>query len=508
MTQTPKGSNVTSGTDSTRLVLGRGSFTIFVLPFAYQPRLLEEPLPGPRFVRDDPPGLFRRYFTPETGASLYQRALWMRFQDSVDLLTHPEQPPLVMLDPPRLVLMEWSAARTDDVDLLRVGFLLITARFPGGPISSLADLQRFNELFRYWHQPEPYNKEKRAALLAGIRDALGQGEDPAQPGWGRWARWLRLPLLVGDRAYDLMPSTWHSQAEGWLRGSDKESPNQGWVCHADNRAFVFTAALLDGGCAALGDKPVTSGAWMRLLNVDEPSAAPASCFEQDWAAQRTYQRWAERGTLYGFTYFSGAMLGPSEQAVGAAGHFERNYFSMTLLLLYLRVGLMRFSERLASISAQARQGGDHEQWRKQFEALRWSFTLFSNLYQFPLLSNQQQGIELYELLRGQLDVEQFFKEVERDINNSHDYLEQREEHEQTRAAQLLNWVATVGLGVGAATGFLGMNIFVVKALQRGGEPPKTDGLCKELGFVFVIILAFVALFILPVLVYRRRSRSR
>lgn len=143
-------------------------------------------------------------------------------------------------------------------------------------------------------------------------------------------------------------------------------------------------------------------------------------------------------------------------------HFGEMYFDQTLLLLYLRVGSFRFSRRLGRISAKAQDTNERskakEEWQREFQNLRWSFALFTNLYEFPLLSNQQQGIEMYEIARKHMDVEEFFREIQEEIRSSHDYLAIQTGQEQTEITTLLTVVATLGLTVGLAIGFLGMNI--------------------------------------------------
>jgi Mg2+ and Co2+ transporter CorA len=105
-----------------------------------------------------------------------------------------------------------------------------------------------------------------------------------------------------------------------------------------------------------------------------------------------------------------------------------------------------------------RQG--FEKWRRAFETLRADFALFTNLYEFPLLSNQQQGIELYDIARRYMDVEGLFREIQEEIRSSHEYLEIRAAQDQTAWSTQLTVVATVGLAFGLASSLLGMNVLI------------------------------------------------
>ena len=117
-------------------------------------------------------------------------------------------------------------------------------------------------------------------------------------------------------------------------------------------------------------------------------------FERRWAKERTYHRWEELGTWYGFNYHSGVMIGPpfnTPHDTPIWRHFRQMYFDTALLLLYIRVTLFRFSRQLTKITSEydITESKSH----KVFQCLRADFTTFTIRYQFPLLSNQQQAIE-------------------------------------------------------------------------------------------------------------------
>jgi len=68
---------------------------------------------------------------------------------------------------------------------------------------------------------------------------------------------------------------------------------------------------------------------------------------------------------------------------------------------------------------------------------------------------------MYTLARKHMDVDELFEEVEKEINSSHEYLEIQEAEQETRATTRLTVVATVGMVLAVATGFLGMNIWIM-----------------------------------------------
>jgi hypothetical protein len=86
--------------------------------------------------------------------------------------------------------------------------------------------------------------------------------------------------------------------------------------------------------------------------------------------------------------------------------------------------------------------------------LRWSFALLTNLYRFPLLSHQQQGIELYTLARRRLDIEELFEEIQSEVQATDEFLSGARQLDHARMATLLTVVATLALAIALGLDFL------------------------------------------------------
>jgi hypothetical protein len=408
-------------------------------------------------------------------------------------------------------------------DPLQIGFLIVEASFPlQKELPDLDDLLEFNEKFRYWQRPyERHEDTGYRDFLAHYPSSIQKPDRLVRDGelseiyFGRWASLLTFPIEDNDgKCWRLFPEAWAQQARGWI-GSEQHLWDSGWIAYADPRTFVWTCAIVEQGGKALAEvfqphrfEASAFGHWIKLLNVDEPGRTPgitheSTEFERDWARKRTYHRWEEQGTFSGFNYHCGAMLGPPSQppAPPLWRHFGHMYFDQTLLLLYLRVGSFSFSRQLSHISAPVRDAtaadekAGFEKWRQAFQHLRRDFAWFTNLYEFPLLSNQQQGIEMYEKARENMDVGQLFREIQEEIRSSHEYVEIRAEQEQTQMSTRLTVVATVGLAIGLATSFLGMDSQIVHHLMD---------VSKWLYF-FLVLFAFCS--ILAFLVSRTKRIS-
>ena len=489
------------------------SYTRFVLPFRYHlENLPEEAVYDAVYLPHDVPHRMwrERYLTVETADALFHRGRWLRLETNgpwewqVDLSFSSEKKIAVAMARPWLVLFEWPKnpnLQTEN-SLLQTGFLLVDLYFPttDGISPGLEDLLRLNELFRYWQRPwEGHEKNGYRALLASWpldrnrATTIGaEGIDFDDIYFERWKSLLEPPIRDEKaKVWRLFSADWSEKARASIKAQAKTngaSSEGGWIVYADSRTFVWTCAIVGGGAGALKRAfPLTAddgervgmalgdweahryGHWVKLLNVDLPKDTPRAthesvmAFERNWAKDRTYHRWEEWGTYYGFSYHGGAMLGPPETNPPLWQHFAEMYFDQVLLLLYLRVSLFRFSIRLNEISGKARDAvdqGGKETWLKEFRELRWDFALFTNLYQFPLLSNQQQGLEMYSLARKIMDVDELFDEVQKEIHSSHDFLAVDEAHRTAQTTARLTVVATMGLAVGLAFSFLGMNILV------------------------------------------------
>jgi hypothetical protein len=456
------------------------SYTMFVLPFAYRPeRLIQQEPPSTYYVHRPASTHRQHYFTLETANVLYHRAKWLELEGhdkkkSTFVVYRGGRRIRIRMHAPRLVLFEWSEVKRPDP--LRLGFLVQKLSFPeleaGDDQPGLDDLLQLNEQFRYWHEPFSQHSIKKGykeflrdcPVGFGEAQRIGECDGQKELYLKRWSSLLQIPVLIDNQYWCLFEPRWQQRAETWIdfhNNNVRELHETGWIAYADCRAFVWTCALTWGGCRFVEGEQAR-GHWVRLLNVDLPDAkdsGQSTAFERQWAKERTYDRWREWGSLYGFTYHSGAMLSSDIREPPLWEHFAENYFDQTLLLLYLRVVLFNFSRRLSELSNRARASRRGQV--PNFQTLRWSFTLFTNLYQFPLLSNQQQAIEMYSLAREMMDVQLLFEEVEREIRGTHDYLLMEG---TTRLTVVAAMAAMFGLTVGA----LGMNVFSEKSFDGSG----------------------------------------
>ncbi len=498
----------------------------------------------------------RRYCTEETKDILYRRAkwfvlaggssepsVWKKFdvrrgtEDGVGLYH-------VVLRPPALVLFEFPDApplRDKEsgrfhADLLRTGFAVIEAFFPDQNKAPLfEDLLRFNECFRYLRRPfEKHEKEFFKTELEDFRKGIIGDQGKSDGYWAKWEAALSFPIAYGGKTFQLQLTA---------PDGDEDAP---LIVQPDDRAFTAATVFLGGRFNGLlsNDAPesmsspaeviargFTPGAapippfaahWVKFLNVDSAyfKVRPTDCsvFEHDWAMPKTYRRWAHRGTLSGFTPHSFALMsGPAASGNGDHGdhgepelalHAGQHYFDLTLLLLYVRCSLFRFSLALHDVSADARGPAIDRHakvaWRRDFEKLRWQFMLFENLYQWPLLSNQQQHLEMYEIQRRAMDTQELYDEIRKEIESSDEVLESAVAEERNARAERLNIVAYWGLLLSLGLAGLSMVLGSIQALG----PENSFGKCPAVLWSVHGGLVVVTLLCVAFLAFKGRDPSK
>ncbi len=452
---------------------------------------------------------------------------------------------------------------------------------------NLDDLLEFNERFRYiqppfdghWKDFKRLFKNCPVDFRCENNQKIGQWENDEEMDKAYLSRWeglLQIPFEYEGKRYSLITTEMKENAEKYIKNEVAKGQIQkdsGWIIYADNRAFTWTCAITQDGGNALRKqfnrasqikngykfsgrpyakhnflkKPQTPpeefGHWIKLMFMDPPDwkeikndkNETIKCqniqgtnnsrqFERDWAKERTYYRWEEWGTFYGFCYHGGAMLAGAPEGLPLWKHFGTIYFDMTLLLFYLRVALFRFSIRINQLSSRMRDCREcdiklyEDEWINDFKRLRHDFAVFTNLYQFPLLSNQTQGVEMYEIARKQMDVDELFKEVQSEIQSSHEFLEMqlsdkmmnqsfeqtkeaknltKESVEHTKAAKQLTVVATAGLVFALTASILGMSVLIDnirKFMNRRSFPDyelSNDLILSAITFLFVAGLVLI-----------------
>jgi len=436
------------------------------------------------------------YFTRATSTALFDRSEWftLRLNSSAmldfDYIRGDGTHFRVRLRPPALVLLEaptcpWQWMEESGrmpKDELRVGFLVLDVHFPDTANPPNArDILQFNERFRYVSCPYPGHL--RHGYLKELANA------PCQMFTSR----LSSASMENNSLNAVYEARWHPLIESvrclWPGCGQAPAQDSWWEivpdfsAFADQRAFVWSSVEIDpknqsterlleniekASEESFNPLPRGLGYWIKLLNVDSvdwnanwDAIQEASPFELGWGSQRTHKRWAHDGSLIGFNHHAGVRLAKVGNPVPVWLHFGQIYFDQLLLLLQVRMALFQFSHGLSKAAAAARAHPNEvpEAITEELNGIRTRFTLFTNLFQFPLISNQQQGLELYIICRKQLDVDELYQELSQQIHTTAELFSSRAESEVAMLASQLSTVAMAASMVGLVLAFLACDTF-------------------------------------------------
>lgn len=204
---------------------------------------------------------------------------------------------------------------------------------------------------------------------------------------------------------------------------------------------------------------INSEDWYRYLYVDSESTPSCRNFKmrQHLVERDSYLRWAEVGTLYGATRYSFMALtscGFFPQVV-LSKHIRTIYARMVEIVLIQRMSILKFSEEVTAVSNLK----DKNEYviATRIGSLYKEYIRFMNQYYFKDVSAQDQGIELYEMLEKQMNIESAAKDLDNEIGELHGYISLMIEKDRNDKANRLNLLAAIFLPPTVIAGLFGMN---------------------------------------------------
>lgn len=357
-------------------------------------------------------------------------------------------------------------------------------------------------------------------VLMGAGGApIGAGE----PVGGRvkateWARERRVPRVFHWWRALLAPLR--------LKGEDGHGP--AWRHILDERLPLMTWLSLSG---ASGGTPaddlalVSPGDWMRIAAADAAGDADmpynATFLDETLGATAFYDRFfpgpgmaPDQATRYLFAGYHLAMVGagPRNGAFSffddiVVEHFRRHYRQMVFLALLEFATLLAFSSRITALVADTIDRSDG--FRRRLQRIEEDFLQFTHLHRFTNVSNHLQAKEMFTKLRHSLQLDALYEDVRQEIKSAVDFSFAQQQSDQTRAAQRLTEVATLGLPAALAVGAAGMNVLVggdtLDVSWLGGEPGSASRLWTDLFQLSACAAFFYWLTFVAISVRRNRA---
>jgi len=187
---------------------------------------------------------------------------------------------------------------------------------------------------------------------------------------------------------------------------------------------------------------LTSKKWYELIFCDSNQnlTCQNDAMLQEHIQKYTYERWVDYGTLYGITrdclfcltdreYFAKNLILP---------HMQSIYYQMSVLCLAQRASIQKFSYDLGNIKHTEL---DSQTKRDSLE-LQKQYLRFNNKLYFKEVTDQIQGIEMYQKMQKAMNIENVANQLDREIEELHNLLNMEESLQLSKDANTLAKIAT------------------------------------------------------------------
>lgn len=173
----------------------------------------------------------------------------------------------------------------------------------------------------------------------------------------------------------------------------------------------------------------------------------------------TYFRWQQFGTLYGISRYSFVLLSnrSSFSCNILAMHMRTIYSRMFELIIIQRASMLRFSAEVTKVSTLS--GKNRNEIAVRISSLYKEYIRFVNQIYFRSVTMQDQGLELYEILKNQFASDEQIKDLDSEIEELHRYVMLLVDQDRNDNSEKLNKLAAVFLPATVVAGILGMNRF-------------------------------------------------
>ena len=194
-----------------------------------------------------------------------------------------------------------------------------------------------------------------------------------------------------------------------------------------------------------------------------------------------YRRWSDAGTLYATTNLSCMCLtSPSAPLDSVCRAFLTEYTDMALLVLAQRVSIEKFAQEAADVVRGAEQQGtlDDEQITDMME-LHERYVTWQNQINLFEVTDQEQGVEMYALMRKQMGVEGRVKALAGQLDDMYAIANV---DQNTNTNDTVAWFAILAI-------FMNLASFVLELTETGKgifileEDKKTTGLAEALNML-------------------------
>lgn len=169
-----------------------------------------------------------------------------------------------------------------------------------------------------------------------------------------------------------------------------------------------------------GDETTLSSRLYKLIFVENRLTCQDNTMKQELLKACVYRRWINYGTVHGMTHHSFVMVNNGKD-IPSINAFLTEYVQMAILALAQRSVLLMLEDEAAEISNSFSDENviSHEEL-EEIERLQEKYVKIQNQLLLSEITVQEQGVELYEMLREQLYIKKNMDDLDGEMNNLRD----------------------------------------------------------------------------------------
>ena len=169
-----------------------------------------------------------------------------------------------------------------------------------------------------------------------------------------------------------------------------------------------------------GDEATLSSRLYKLIFVENRLTCQDNTMKQELLKACVYRRWINYGTVHGMTHHSFVMVNNGKD-IPSINAFLTEYVQMAIRALAQRSVLLMLEDEAAEISNSFSDENviSHEEL-EEIERLQEKYVKIQNQLLLSEITVQEQGVELYEMLREQLYIKKNMDDLDGEMNNLRD----------------------------------------------------------------------------------------
>ncbi len=191
---------------------------------------------------------------------------------------------------------------------------------------------------------------------------------------------------------------------------------------------------------------LNSKKWYELIFCDKSGnlTCQSDLMLEEHIKRYTYDRWVNYGTLYGIT--RDCLFCLTDEGDFARDtvlpHIQSIYYQMAIICLAQRASVQKISYDLTQILKSLDGNQLNSAQIDQAVSIQAMYLKFNNLLYFKEVTDQIQGIEMYQKMQESMAIQGITDQLDREIEELHSLLNMNASLELSKEANLISFIAT------------------------------------------------------------------